>query len=247
MSKAEFVRELVRTNPLLIPHTLKNPDYDSRITHAIMYDLLPFKLGIEIECGGNLVRRKYGLPEWGGEFYKLMRDQKDIYNLDSFTCDTGDGVTDYCEHRIRILGYKQITGLYRILEDMKKYCMINTSSGIHIHVDFSDCFGENYFSRKGHLGRFERIAIRNRIVKSKEKAIEEFKKYLQEVVEFFQYKGTYSYHRVTDSKLGVISFREETVEFRCGNCSFDYEKIVSELIYVSQLCKKVKKHFGKHY
>ncbi len=193
-----------------------------------MYELLPFKLGIEIECTRSLANGMNMSDENLKRFFnvdKILIDLLDPINGDEYAC----------EHRIRIIGYKQIAGLYRILQAMKEHCLVNVHGGLHIHVDFSDC-------------KYNSTFLGMKRLRNKPQLVNFFDKHVKEAVQFFDYKGIYSPHRATSSKDGVISMREETVEFRLGNCTFEYEKIIKWCIYVSQLSKAAKRLvFNKRY
>jgi len=111
------VRECVRTYPL--------PLLDLTDKKLISYanSLLPFDVGIEVECMGKEEYR-YGLLD-----HKSLKDIRFIKGADH----------DRFEKRFRIpSGIKGLVCLYDVSIFLKNNCLVNPGSGIHYHIDCTD-------------------------------------------------------------------------------------------------------------
>lgn len=106
-------KDLLLTNPYLLLNTI-NPE-----TIDIINNVLPFSIGIEIECDNS-------------ENYNIKNFSKIPY-LIAIDCDSS-------EKRFRIPnGLLGLICLYNICEELKYNC-IYTESGIHFHVDCTEDF-----------------------------------------------------------------------------------------------------------
>lgn len=237
ISKSQKVREAVKTAPLLIPHFLKDPNYDNKITYGIIKQLIPFRVGVELECGGCIVQmsEKIESPDdlsiflpnnsllFLSELNKYIK--KEITNkfklIEVKVDQVFQGVR---EHKISF-DYKSVKGFYQILELMKENCIINKAGGCHIHID-------NIYSNTTNLLNYT----------GREYLRKKLSKYLEKSEEIFgEYKGEYNEKKVyINSKAGWICRRRDTgtYEFRIGKCNFEYETLIKWIIKCSSLVKE---------
>ena len=114
-TKTEKIREAVRCFPYLIPMYIKDKSFDPKITYGIMKKMLPLRFSIEFECLGALNKGN------------LTLDLNKLYNIYSLTRDYyHESNEEYYlnapslnEHRVSILGFKQLIGFYNVLNEMK--------------------------------------------------------------------------------------------------------------------------------
>lgn len=110
----KIVKELVNTNPCLIPKMDKK-------FQKIANNLLPYETGIEIECG--MIGIEYAFKE----VQNLSLVDFDV-NLDE-------------EQRFRLKpGVEGMCQLWHISEILNQCASPNPKSGIHYHVDFREHF-----------------------------------------------------------------------------------------------------------
>ena len=148
LTTCQRIREAVLYDPCLIPLYCK-PPCSKRITHGIMAKMIPFRSSIEIECNNSLSLRKNTVEIcWHSDWKKLANK----FKLTDYSDDnmSKKGPT---EHRISISNYKQLTGLYNTLLEMKKHCLLNPSSGIHIHIDLHPFFDSVEWKLMGYENR----------------------------------------------------------------------------------------------
>jgi hypothetical protein len=138
-------------------------------------------------------------------------------------------IHDYTEHKISISNYKQLVGLYDVLELMKTKCKLNTISGCHIHVNMSNIalnlgiyhpYIQTFFNKKIQNGTIEKIFDYNLC---------------------YPYTGKYPRICCTDSKNSWINIRTDlhSVEFRIAPMTFDYNLIISWFIKLNKLVNEL--------
>jgi hypothetical protein len=207
------VRWAVFNRPHLLKSILADPNLDKVLTKHILYDMLPRRTSIEIECIGTITdHARY-----------LRKDIKDItekHRVISFDVDEALTDTDYTEHKISISNYKQLTGLYDILALMKEHCTLNTISGCHIHVDITKTKElPEYWNER--LQRFMQSKINNGTI---EKILG-------------KYYGNYPRKCEIAEKSSWVNIRNSmnSVEFRTAPMTFDYNLIISWFIQLNKL------------
>lgn len=149
-------------------------------------------------------------------------------------------IDDY-EKRFRIPnGIKGLCCLYNIAEELKVNCCL-TSSGNHYHCDFSD----KVFINGEFKTYFELI--------NNHKFIEQNKEFILKELDKWEYPNTYNKRDMTTYKDSWASLRSNynTIEFRIGEMSFDYEVLVNRVLHVSLLSSLLKDkailfHNGTH-
>jgi hypothetical protein len=161
--------------------------------------LLPFSVGIEFEC-----------------------DKQDHYNLDAFKSIPYilDVNVDSCEQRYRIpKGLKGLQCLYRLSLLLKENSVLNLGSGIHYHVDFTECFS-----------------------KITAEFINTEKEYILTELDKWEYKGKYNSRNVViNNRCWVqVSSEFKTFEFRIGEMTFDYDLLFKRISHLMEITKKVK-------
>lgn len=237
INQKALVKYAILNEPYLLPMYIKSP-YNPIITKSICKKMLNRSCGIEIECFGSLAIKHTKLfrrvldYERVAEYYNIMNFKEDnSYNY---------SLTKFNEHKIRISNYKQLTGLFEILSDMKKYCQLNMGSGIHIHVDISD-FWSKAGLNSGSINDTNRKLVNNywqRYLGSKMNEIEQI---------FYpgsSYTGTYNTFKTIE--LGYknrhwVSLRDTytTLEFRIAPMTFEYTDIVRWCCELSQMIDKI--------
>lgn len=282
--------------------------FDKTITRGILFNLLPFRTSIEIECFGSVLINKsladgvcydkktlmdiYGLKDYDENvnsdccissiekiserelsipsFCNLLSNKEhflqiieilknplkykhlDIikkqdsssrrYTLEKLHPPRFDWEERFVqnEHRISISNYSQLLGLYKVLEDMKKYCIENPGSGIHVHVDATTLFG--HILKERSLRYKIEDNIRNR---------------LNEVERIFgPYTGDYNRKDISSMEHTWVRwncFEENynrythTLEFRIAPMTFDYERIVTWMVQCNSFVKSLYNLAGVKY
>lgn len=230
MGICKRVKWLAMNQPLTLPSIINDSRFDKRIFIGILHDLIPRRTSIEIECIGRLTNFKQ--PGKEKHVYKLCADTTSYpelarkYNIHSLLIDdqhAGFRVTDYDEHNISIINYTQIIGLYNILQDMQKFCSLNTASGCHIHLDLHKTmklpnYSHNeiatFFTNKCNNGTIESI----------------FGKYPEGGMMWIKACGN-------NHKGNWITTRKDykSLEFRTAPMTFDYSTIIKWFIAVNKL------------
>lgn len=194
----------------VVKNEIGNRKYYDRIVNSI----LPYKVGIEIECIKSLSRCL------NVDFANIIKK----YSVVDFS-DDQDNEDCLCENRICFNGHKQVVGLYNILALMTQHCILDTRGGIHYHIDFPEIRNKSIISKDEIL-------------------IEELKTRLNDFQAIFHYKGTYNDKEVSwDSKGKWINCRPGklgTIEIRIASPSFDYSHIIREIIAVSKIITEVR-------
>jgi hypothetical protein len=235
LNKSQYTRECLLKHPLLISKLLKDKSFNPKITKGILYGMIPFRSSVEIECIKSLGQtfvHKY-TNNRGNELFTKLKEKYDLYDYnDDFTYDK----KSLCEHRISIINYSQAAGLYKVLEDMKKYCKLNMSSGIHIHIDAHKISNHNFLSTGDNLRKVERFLASNLDT-------------LEEI--FGKYEGEYNekYVHFDERRSWInVQYREfGSIEFRIAPMTFDYETIIMWIIKCNKIIKELYKEFRISY
>lgn len=176
------------------------------LIHDIVKDYLPYSTGFEIECSWKETKHN-----------KQENDFKDILNIVDVNCDGN-------EQRYRIPN--GINGLI-CLEEISKLLKINSKlnplSGIHYHVDMTDCF-----------------TLVN------QKFVDINRDWILKELDTWNYKGTYNNRNVSIGGSCWLRFSSEhkTAEFRCGEMTFEYEELVKCIISTNSIVKRLKEQLN---
>lgn len=196
-STKDLLEECVYHAPLTL---LTVPNIDE----YILKNFLPYSIGIEIECEQNSnfdVKAFNSIPD-------IMHVQVDSY-----------------EQRYRIpRGLPGLICLYNICNQLKVHSELNEGSGIHYHVDMTDCFSR----------------LNNDNVKANSPWI------LNEL-DTWGYTGTYNNREcLIDCRCWVnFQSRFKTAEIRIAEMTFDYQLMVRRIVSASKIIGKLKEkiHF----
>lgn len=209
--------------PTLLPSIINDPRYNGVIFKRMLHELIPRRTSIEIECVGRLadhITKETPISRSKGFFiHRLYPGIAKKYGILSFGIDDRFGC-DYDEHNISITNYTQLSGLYKVLEDMKKYCSLNTASGCHIHVDMTKTYHLPAYSET-KLRDFFNTKINNGTID------DTFGKYNS---------GMMDEKAIGHSKSCWITIRRNfnSLEFRTPPMTFDYSTIVKWFIAVNK-------------
>lgn len=129
---------------------------------------------------------------------------------------------DNHEQRFRIpKGVEGAICLYNITEKLKEYSSLNPASGIHYHIDFTDITRD----------QFNNLLEQHRGTNS----------FILKALKSWDYKGNYNSWYVSGAKDAVRFHKTyQTVEFRIGEMTFDYELIMKRILHCQNICKKLK-------
>lgn len=189
-----------------------------KVCKGIMKSMIPFRFSVEFECFGG---------------YLNVSNKKTILsvssNIDSFTPIRLEVYRESVnEIRISCLAYHQLEAFYQRLEHMKMYNKGGNGTGIHIHIDISSF---DYAS-------YSRIKMR--------KAVQLFDsvEVLDKVYQIFgsKYQGAYNKRGARTQSKGwwINCFRDfDTIEFRIGDLTFEYEELIKIIIELEKLVKHI--------
>lgn len=195
-TNSEIIKEAIYSNPLVL----------LSITDLALIDeinsYLPFTTGFEIECNRGL-----------------------LYNTENFTNipDIMFVQNDSCEQRYQIpRGLTGLVCLYNICEQLKLNSELNFGSGVHYHIDLTDCFS-----------------------KITDKHIKDNSDWILEELDTWNYQGDYNSRQCSRARCWVkYSDEHRTMEIRVGEMSFDYELLVKRIIHANYIVKKLKHNLG---
>lgn len=163
-------------------------------------NLIPYSTAFEIEC-------------YYGENYNV-EDFKKIPDIMAVQNDSG-------EQRYRIPnGIKGIICVYNISRELKRNSMLNLGSGIHYHVDCTDCYSKLY-----------RLIDPNE--QHKKWILSELDKWLEGDVATS--RGYGSWFKFNDL---------QTLEFRLGEMTFEYPRILRRIIHCNSMVRQFKEEVG---
>lgn len=195
-----LITEMLYTNPLSLL-AIK----DMQVIQELN-ELVPYSTAFEIECDYS--------EEYNVDNFKLIPDIMAVDN------DSG-------EQRYRVPnGLRGIICVYNICRQLKTNSLLNPLSGIHYHVDCTDCYNE--------IGTL----IRNG--KNVEYILSELDTWLiGETTE----KGTEVFTTNEGSRYYGSWFQLnnlQTIEFRLGEMTFDYKVILKRIIHCNAIVRKFK-------
>lgn len=169
----------------------------------------------------------YYLPYSTG--FEVETSLKGGHNKEDFTLINNileADVNDYGEQRFRIPnGIKGLKCLYEISIALKRNALFNTGSGIHYHIDFSDYYD---------LLTTEHI--------------EKYSEWILNELDTWNYQGTYNPRKcVFSPSRNWVRFKEstQTMEFRIGEMTFDYELLFKRISHCNDIVRKVKEEFNE--
>lgn len=209
------VLNIILNSPQRIP-ILKQSCSNRKYHDKVINSILPFKIGVEIECYESLS-------------LKINKNHPEI--IKQLNCvDYSDDCTDsnnFCEHRICFNGHKQVVSLYNLCLLLQKNCTINTTTGIHYHFDMPE------------IKQFNGYKDKNKI-----KLVELLTNELNNINTILNYKGDYNRKKVGIENKGTwVNIRSNyfnTIEIRTAGPSFDYTHIISEIIELSKIIQKIR-------
>ncbi len=205
-----MVKEYVRQFPLPLLE-LKDAKL---LTYANSF--LKYDTGIEIECDfkyePNLSYNQKVVVQ-----RKAIDKFKAIPGIKSVNCDS-------YEQRFRIpYGIDGLICLWNICNTLKEFNSLNPLSGIHYHIDFTDVF--QYIQTED---------------------LESNEKWILKSLKSWKYDGSYNSWKVafqrsvTTSTAVRVQSDFNTVEFRIGEMSFEYELLVKRIIHCQNISKLFK-------
>lgn len=175
-------------------------------------ELIPYSTAFEIEC--NIV---------DAEEYTYESNQKIALHNEIFKSipDIMSVNNDIGEQRYRIpSGIRGIICVYNIANKLKIHSLLNPSSGIHYHVDCTDCFNNIYDLFYSDLSHTKYI-------------LDELDTWLE---------GDTATNRGIGSWFKFNSL--QTIEFRMGEMTFEYRKLIQRIIHCNAMVKKFKDMLG---
>lgn len=202
---------------------LKAESTNRKYFDKVINQLLPFKVGIEVECLKSLTRelaleKNTSLVNFG--FKEVNKILKAVDFSDDMILDPNH----VNEHRLCFNGHKQVISVQRFFALLTQYCVLDTRGGIHYHFDMPEIM---------HMNRAKLVELK-----------QHFTKYLNDLNTICDYKGHYNTKSVgIDTKGTWINLRSNlnTVEIRIASPKFDYEQVITEIILISQLITKVRR------
>ena len=136
---------------------------------------------------------------------------------------------DFNEIRFRIQpGIQGLVVLHNCLEYLKTVCHPNPASGIHYHIDCRDLDWDkvSHDFNRGFRGQWD--------------------KYLLDPLVSWGYKGNYNDWRISENKEAVrLCYYYQTVEFRIGEHTLDYNLIVHRIVHCHKLVKNWKAYLKR--
>jgi hypothetical protein len=188
------IKEILFTNPLFLQDT---PEV-SEVSNFY----LPYSTGFEVEC-----------------------DRGSNFNLDDFTSipDIIDVNISSMEHRFRIpSGLNGFKCLFKISQALCVNSVFNSGSGIHYHVDFTECYDE----------------ITPQI-------INQVTPFVLEELDTWGYEGTYNARGIsTGMSHNWVRMQSgfKTLEYRIGEMTFDYDLLIKRITHVNYISKVIKEN-----
>lgn len=189
---------IIKTTPVVL-------DVDSEDVNKVGNYYLPYSTGFEIEC------------EQGSSF-----NVENFLNI-PYILDVN---VDSYEQRFRIpSGIKGIQCLYNISQELIKNSLLNKGSGIHYHIDFTDCFD----------------SLNNDNIKLNSDWI------LKEL-DTWEYKGNYNSRKCQfNTAHNWVRFQScfNTMEIRIGEMTFDFSLLFKRIVHANQIARKLKNSVQK--
>lgn len=175
-------------------------------------DVLPYSTGFEIEC----------FPKKKADSLLSLQDHMNYFRV---IPDIIDVNCDSNEQRFRIpSGLKGLICLQEISKVLINCCELNPLSGIHYHVDFTDCYDD-----------------------LNSKFISENSSWMLEELDSWNYKGTYNRRNCQfDTSHHWIRFQNsfKTMEIRIGEMTFNYQLLLKRILHANEIARKLKSILG---
>lgn len=221
-TKIEKVRYAIFHNPEIIRTLMKDTSIKKGMIYHELNKILPCRVGIEFELSGNFNKGFFSDHTEVKVDDDSARDENEVikyyYNLKDFSSDlcSSDSFNDdnLYEIRVSIDKYKHLSSLYRILNDINKYCNYHQNGGIHIHVDMTQYITPDNYSDSVLRELMGRYIVRR----------------LDEIIKIFpKYTGSYNKKEVgiRRKKTYVNISRLGTLEFRIAPLTFDYTTLIT--------------------
>lgn len=187
------IKDILGSTPNIISR------FDADVIEVADY-LLPYSVGIEFECSQK--------ESYDVSYFKAIPN---IIHVD----------VDTEEQRYRIpAGIDGLICLFNISQLLREHSELNELSGIHYHIDFTDCY--------------HKITL---------KQIEANKQWILEELDSWEYNGTFNTRNFSPS-MGHSWLRCQnsfkTVECRIGEMTFDYELLFERITHLSDIMRKFK-------
>ncbi len=204
----KVIEEIVMQSPL----ALLSVSNDLR---AKINSFLPYSIGIELETS---YKESYS--------NKINSHSYRHKGFEDIPFIMEDRSTDE-EMRVRIpRGLKGLICLFLISERLRLICEFNDMSGIHYHVDTSDCYDK----------------LKNEVCKSSSEPIREF--ILNELDREWPEKGNYNSRGMLVGGSWIRGNSEfKTFEFRIGEMTFDYKVLIKRIRHASSMIDYAKNAF----
>jgi hypothetical protein len=190
--------------------------------------MVPYRVGIEFECFGAV--GSYLIKDKKKPSNKEIRDKLGIYDFseDEHWHNPNDETSDVNLNEVRVsfLGYKQLIHFYKTIMILNKCLIIPAEKGgIHIHIDAP------FVKEHSHkvVEWFDKNTIQSQILRI-----------------FEGYKGTYNSKGAGTSKGHYVrvAITYNTIEFRIGHLTFDYDTIIRWVIECSKLVRQCMTELG---
>lgn len=188
------------------------------IVREVVYNtplvLLSFTTKDDIEKANNYLPYSTG--------FEIECDKGELYNENNFKSIPNILAVsnDSSEQRYRIPnGITGLICLYNISIQLKLNSKL-TDSGIHYHIDCNDS---------------DMILIKEKLEENKNSILNELGSW--------EYKGSYNKRNI-GCKGNWIAIRSQTLEFRIGEMTFDYEILVKRIIHANDIVRRIKRSIG---
>lgn len=189
----ENIDEIIKTTPIVL-------DINDKSVNRVANYYLPYSTGFEIEC--------------------VQSESFDVQNFLKIP-NILDVNVDSSEQRFRIPnGILGLNCLYNISIELKKNSILNSNSGNHYHVDFTD--------------EYHKLSSLH---------VDSVSEYILNELDSWKYKGTYNKRKCEFSGArNWTRFKESTrtMEFRIGEMTFDYGLLFKRIVHCNKLAKHLK-------
>lgn len=229
MSQRQEMLGAVMYCPQSIPTLFKHHNKD--ILHKQLMSLLNRRLGVEIECCGNVLLGRNDIISTSQgynsskSFKKLKLPFIDISYYQDIKKEDEERIF---EHRISFYGYRQLIGVYNFLEEMKKSCKYS-ESGIHIHVDITELKAMLDDSKNQRLLCYY------------------LNKHIPYLAEVANYTGTMMHSKGAGFDknfwINISTWRRYTLEFRVFPMTFEYHELIKFCLCATEITNKAVNKF----
>lgn len=228
-----IMKELIKTvlyNPeklRAVIGTFEDPKYAIRLLHK----LVPYRTGIEIDCVGF----HHSLLTQLEKIRKYNRNQAkaNIELVGEGDCSRKIGDSNWnrgFEYKLSIFNFRGLTSLKKVLDILAKsnQTRLNEVGGLHIHIDLgmtaSEAQTNNIRDKVLKYYNYFRNKVFTQSIKS------EYKEYNK------RDKVNYS----SSSNIAIVRHLK-TIEYRMGEPTFNYTRIVRQILCCQQLNYSVRK------